>query len=103
VRQNLRVRFFLSLAVVAAVACGAPAAPTEVTGPITAIGRDDEGTITSFTVEEVGTPYRIRIDPTREYGFDLEHLGEHRVQRLPVRVTLDDRDGTLVAVEIVDA
>jgi hypothetical protein len=103
VRQNLGVRVFLSLAVVAAVACGTTEAPTEVTGPITAIGRNDAGTITSFTVEEIGTPYRIRIDPTRDYGFDLEHLEVHRVQRLPVRVTLDDRDGTLVAVEILDA
>ena len=85
------------------MACGAPTAPTEVTGPITAIGRNDAGAITSFTVEEDGTSYRIRIDQTRDYGFDLEHLEEHRVQRLPVRVTLDDRDGTLVAVEILDA
>ena len=102
-RQNQRVRLFLSLAVVAAVACGGPAAPTEVTGPITDIGRNDEGAITSFTVEEDGPSYRIRIDQTRDYGFDLEHLEEHRAQRLPVRVTLDDRDGTLVAVEILDA
>jgi hypothetical protein len=103
VRQNLGVRLFLFLAVVAAVGCGAAEAPTEVTGLITAIGRNDEGAITSFTVEEVGTPYRIRIDPTRDYGFDLEHLEVHRDQRLPVRVTLEDRDGTLVAVEILDA
>lgn len=93
----------VSLLLAGAVACGTAEAPAEVTGPITAIGRNDAGTIASFTVEEVGTPYRIRIDPTRDYGFDLEHLEEHRVQRLPVRVTLDDRDGTLVAVEIVDA
>jgi hypothetical protein len=103
VRHNLVVRVFLSLAVAAAVACGGPAAPTEVTGPIADIGRNDEGAITSFTVEEAGTEYRIRIDQTRDYGFDLEHLEEHRVQRLPVRVTLDDRDGTLFAVEILDA
>jgi hypothetical protein len=103
VRHNLSVRLFLSLAVVAAVACGAPETPTEVTGPITDIGRNDAGAITSFTVEEVGTAYRIRIDPARDYGFDLEHLEAHRAQRLPVRVTLDDRDGTLVAVAILDA
>jgi hypothetical protein len=93
----------VSLLLVGAVACGAATAPAEVTGLITAIGRNDEGAIRSFTVEEVGTPYRIRIDQTRDYGFDLEHLEEHRVQRLPVRVTLADRDGTLVAVEIFDA
>ena len=93
----------VSLLLVGAVACGAATAPAEVTGLITAIGRNDEGAIRSFTVEEVGTPYRIRIDQTRDYGFDLEHLEEHRVQRLPVRVTLADRDGALVAVEIFDA
>jgi hypothetical protein len=93
----------ISLLLAGAVACGAAEAPAEVTGPITAIGRNDAGAITSFTVEEAGTPYRIQIDQTRDYGFDLEHLEAHRVQRLPVRVTLDDRDGTLIAVEILDA
>jgi hypothetical protein len=39
----------------------------------------------------------------RDYGFDLEHLEEHRVQRLPVRVTLEEDCGHLEAVEIVDA
>ena len=93
----------VSLLLVGTVACGAAAAPAEVTGLITAIGRNHEGAITSFTVEEDGTAYRIRIDQTRDYGFDLEHLEVHRAQRLPVRVTLDDRYGTLVAVEILDA
>jgi hypothetical protein len=93
----------VSLLLVGAVACGAATAPAEVTGLITEIGRNNEGAIRSFTVEEVGNPYRIRIDQTRDYGFDLEHLEEHRVQRLPVRVTLADRDGTLLAVEIFDA
>ncbi|MGH2677165.1 MAG: hypothetical protein ACRDHB_02235, partial [Actinomycetota bacterium] len=77
----------VSLLLAVAVACGdrpgvpsgAAEAPAEVTGLITAIGRNDAGAITSFTVEEVGTPYRIRIDQTRDYGFDLEHLEAHRV------------------------
>jgi hypothetical protein len=93
----------VSLLLTGAVACGGPPAPTEVTGVISGIERDGSGTISAFTVEETGTPYEVRIDRTRDYGFDLEHLEAHRVKRLPVRVTLDDRDGTLFAVEILDA
>jgi hypothetical protein len=85
----------------AVVACGssAPAAPERVTGLISEIERGDDGGITSFTVRG----YEIRIDPQRNYGFDLEHLVEHRVQRDPVRVRLDQREGALYAVEILDA
>ena len=105
-RQNApvkAVRLVVSALLAGAVACQAPPAPSEVTGLITAIERDAAGTIVSFTVEDAGTPYEVRIDPGRDYGFDLEHLAEHRAQRVPVRVTLADRDGTPTAVQILDA
>ncbi|HZB04575.1 MAG TPA: hypothetical protein VE737_09690 [Actinomycetota bacterium] len=77
--------------------------PGAVTGQITAVGRDDRGVIRTFTVEDDGTDYRVRIDPSRDYGFDLEHLVEHRTQRLPVRVTLEQRGEEIYAIEILDA
>lgn len=101
------MRSVLAVGLVVAVACGSPSepapAPGQVTGLITSIGRGDDGAIESFTVEQEGQTYDIRIDPTRDYGFDLEHLAEHRADRLPVRVTLQDRNGALYAVAILDA
>lgn len=107
VRQNARVRSVAVLLIAGAVACGAsagaPPAPGRVTGTITAVDRDGSGTIVAFTVQEAATAYEIRIDPSKDYRFDLEHLEEHRAGHLPVRVTLEDRDGSLYAVEILDA
>lgn len=87
------------------MACGSASepAPDVVTGLITSIGRDGNGTIETFAVSQGDASYDVRIDPGRDYGFDLEHLAEHRAGRLPVRVTLDERDGVLYAVEILDA
>lgn len=77
--------------------------PAEVTGLITAVERNDRGTITAITVDADGGAYDIRIDPGRDYGFDLEHLEEHRAQELPVRVTIEQRGDDAFAVEILDA
>jgi hypothetical protein len=108
VRHNARMRI-VPLLLLAAVACSSeppaagPAAPTEVTGEITAIARGRDGRIAAFTVDAGGRRHEIRIDAERDYGFDLEHLEEHRATGDPVRVTLEDRDGRLYAVEILDA
>jgi len=108
VGHNARMRI-VPLLLLAAVACSSeppaagPAAPTEVTGEITAIARGRDGRIAAFTVDAGGRRHEIRIDAERDYGFDLEHLEEHRATGDPVRVTLADRDGRLYAVEILDA
>jgi hypothetical protein len=89
------------------VACGSPAQPApppdEVTGLITTISRGEEGAIESFTVRESDRTFEIRIDAGRDYGFDLEHLEQHRASKWPVRVLLEERNGALYAVEILDA
>jgi hypothetical protein len=107
VGHNPEVRPVISLALVVVVACGStaepPSSPDQVTGLITSIGRGGDGSIESFTVDQGGRTYEIRIDPGRDYGFDLEHLEVHRVDRLPVRVRLTERQGTLLATEILDA
>jgi hypothetical protein len=45
----------------------------------------------------------IRIDPSRDYGFDLTHLNEHQSTGDPVRVRLRQRDEGLYALQIDDA
>ncbi len=105
-RQTPPVVAMWALLLVGAVACGgserAPP-PERVTGPIMEIGRGDAGAIESFTVREDGRTFRILIDPQRDYGFDLEHLEDHRTSELPVRVRLEQRNGGLYAAEILDA
>jgi hypothetical protein len=80
-----------------------PEVPTEVTGPITALGRAADGTIESLTVRDGDRTFDIRIDPGRDYGFSLEHLEVHRATGAPVLVHVRVRDGALYAVEILDA
>ncbi|HEX2030904.1 MAG TPA: hypothetical protein VHL78_05825 [Actinomycetota bacterium] len=106
VGQNPAVLLVAVIALVLAVGCGGsePAPPPErVTGLITEIARDAGGTIESFVVRQGARSFDVRIDPARDYGFDLEHLEEHRTQELPVLVRLRERDGALYAVEILDA
>ncbi|HEX6262295.1 MAG TPA: hypothetical protein VF097_05550 [Actinomycetota bacterium] len=99
------MRIVLGIVVLALAACSSSPAteesvPGEVTGAITEIARGDGDEIEAFTVD--GT-HRIRIDPGREYGFDLEHLVEHQTTGDPVRVTTESRYGVAYAVEILDA
>lgn len=78
--------------------------PAEVTGAITEISRGAYGGIDSFTVRADGeAAYEIRIDPARDYGFDLEHLVEHRDSGDPVVVRTEEREGIVYATEILDA
>ncbi len=75
----------------------------QVTGVITQIARGADGQIQQFAVRQGAELLEIRIDPRRNYGFDLEHLEQHRASDWPVTVRLDERDGALYAVEILDA
>ena len=100
----MRLTAILAMTILPAPACSAePETPAEVTGLITALEQSDRGPITGFTVDADGQRYDIRIDRERDYGFELEHLEEHRAQELPVRVTLEERDDGLYAVAIEDA
>jgi hypothetical protein len=94
----------LALTALLVVSCTAERkpAPDQVTGVITEVRRA-QGRIAGFTVDSGAESYAIDIDPRRDYGFDLEHLEEHRRTGDPVRVDLQDRDGRLVALTILDA
>ncbi len=95
----------ITLLLLLGVACGSNAgqAPDQVTGVITTIGRGAEGDIQRFVVRQGDRAFEIRIDPRRDYGFDLGHLEQHRASEWPVTVRLEQRDSAVYAVEILDA
>ena len=95
----------LAAVLLAGVACGSDGdpAPRQVTGVITEITRGTGGQIQSFAVRRGDQSVEIQVDRQRDYGFDLEHLEVHRRSNWPVMVRLEQRDGTLYAVEILDA
>ena len=76
--------------------------PSEVTGLITKLTYDGEQ-LTSFVVESGESSVEILIDPEHDYGFNLDHLEQHRDKEQPVLVTIDARGEALYAVEINDA
>ena len=77
-------------------------APSLLTGTIVTLERDAEG-ISAFTLRSGSKTYRVEIAREIAYGFDLEHLEQHRVLGQRVRCRLDERDGRLVATAIFDA
>jgi hypothetical protein len=91
------------------VACGAPAQKARpvalrpgVEGLITEI-RTEGRAVVAFTLDSKVEQTEVLIDPARDYGFDLNHLKEHRDLMQPVRVTVEERKGGLYAVSIDDA
>jgi hypothetical protein len=76
--------------------------PSQLTGLITEV-EPERGTPEKFLLEADGQGYEVQIDPARDYGFDLVHLREHQRDAWPVRCRLEERDGVLYALEIVDA
>ena len=77
--------------------------PSEVTGVIVSID-PEEGHPESFTLRDAeDRSYEIAIADDIDYGFDLHHLHEHMTSEDPVIVSLDNRDGDLVATSIEDA
>jgi hypothetical protein len=56
-----------------------------------------------MVVESEKLTLEVMIDPTRDYGFNLNHLYEHLDTGDPVHVPLEQRDGTAYAAEIEDA
>jgi hypothetical protein len=92
----------VTVILVASCAAEQPPAPDQVTGMITEVRRA-QGRIIGFTLNAGTEDLHIDIDPDRDYGFDLEHLEDHRRSGDPVRVNLRSRGGRLVALTILDA
>ncbi|MFN2469563.1 MAG: hypothetical protein ABR583_00930 [Gaiellaceae bacterium] len=71
-------------------------------GTITEIARAD-GFVSSITVRtEGGKEYTLVTPDEIAYGFDLNHMEEHRINGDPVSCKVEERDGRLVALTIDD-
>ena len=97
--------FALCLVVLTLVACAAGTDQQQgdqITG--TLVGIDANGAdFRSITVEHGSDSTEILIKEGYDYGFDLAHLYEHLEKHLPVRVTIERKDGRPYALAIDDA
>ncbi len=78
------------------------AAPKTVTGVIVEIDGFG-GDVEAFVLDAGGEEYEIRVAPEVDYGYDLSHLYLHESDGLPVRCSLETRNGELYALRIDDA
>ncbi len=69
---------------------------------VTEVESEGLGDVRAFTIRSQGETYRFDIDPDHDYGFNLDHLNEHRTSGDPVRVRWEERDDGFVAREIED-
>lgn len=83
-------------------ACGGAADKETVTGIVTEVESTGLNEVESFELKSGDEVRTILIDDSVDYGFPLGHLEEHRVGALPVEVEIEERDGRLYAVTIVD-
>jgi hypothetical protein len=81
---------------------GSDRTPNEIVGVIVEIFRSD-GTIEAVTIRSDRETQRVELDPAIDYGFDLEHLEEHRRTADPVRCRVTLRGAEVVATAILDA
>jgi hypothetical protein len=101
-------RIVLCLAFIASAACGdgEPAAPSELTGTVIAVDAASLTEINSFTLEAGDDRHEIFIDPEVDYsssGFVPQHLREHVISGIRVRVEVESREGRLYAIAMEDA
>lgn len=72
------------------------------TGIVTNVESEGLNEVSSFTLKSGDETFEILIDESVTYGFPLGHLEEHRVSAAPVEVEVEERDGDLYALSIVD-
>jgi len=98
------MRHLLAAGLVVVVACAGP--QDRVDGVVVAVDGDLDGVVSFEIVTTTGE--RLGFVPDAELdsfvdGAPLSHLNEHLRTGVRVRVTYEDRDGTLVAVAVADA
>jgi hypothetical protein len=80
-----------------------PEVPSEVTGVVVGVDSAGLGDVRSFELKDGNETFRIFIDPSVDYDFEVGHLSEHLAGGEPVSVRIDERDGKLFALTIADA
>jgi hypothetical protein len=101
-------RIVMCLAFIASVACGEgePAKPSQLTGTVIAVDAASLTKVNSFTLKAGDDRHDILIDPEVDYsssGFVPQHLREHVISGIRVRVEVERRDGRLYARSMEDA
>jgi hypothetical protein len=101
-------RIVLCLAFIALVACGnaEPAKPSQLTGTVIAVDAASLTKVNSFTLKAGDDRHEIFIDPKVDYsssGFVPQHLREHVISGIRVRVEVERREGRLYAQSMEDA
>jgi hypothetical protein len=101
-------RIVMCLAFIASVACGdgEPARPSQLTGTVIAVDAVSLTKVNSFTLKAGDDRHQIYIAPEVDYsssGFVPQHLREHVISGIRVRVEVERRDGRLFAVAMEDA
>ncbi len=92
-----------AVALLGACAGGEQRSPSQVVGVVTEV-ESERGRVSAFTVEaEEGETYEVFVADDVDYGFDLDHLYEHEETGDPVRCRVEQRDGRLYALSILDA
>ena len=76
--------------------------PTLIEGRVVSLEYED-ARLRSFTVDAGGERHELYITRDVSYGFDLDHLRQHREDGAPVRCDVEERGGRLVALTIEDA
>ena len=105
--MKFRTFAFASLLLVA-LACGEDGTgensemSTTLTGIVVSVESEGLNEVTRFELKEGDEVHPILIDEDIKYGFPLGHLEEHRVSSAPVEVAIEERDGDLYALSIVD-
>ena len=77
--------------------------PSELTGVVLAVDARSITDVVSFTLTSGDRRYRVFLDPDAHYEFSPGHLREHVLSGEPVRVELEEHDGTLFATALTDA
>ena len=107
--MNSRFLAFIGAAILLTAACNdTPAASsTEVlTGTVVAVDARSLTDIVSFTLRRGGEQLEIYIDDGHDYsatGFLPQHLREHVITGVRVRVEAERRGNRLVAIGMTDA
>ncbi|MBD0348377.1 MAG: hypothetical protein ICV59_04420 [Thermoleophilia bacterium] len=103
-RSTVRRAAALAAALATLAACGSDGSdvPETVAGTIVSLEYEG-GLLRSFTVRDGGgETHELFVDGDVSYGFDLDHLRQHRADGAPVRCDVERRNGELIALTIED-
>jgi hypothetical protein len=98
----MRRAFAASCLVLVLASCTESDTPSEITGTVVEVDSTGLTEVDSIVVSSDGDRFTILLDENTELDFPPAHLNEHRISGDPVRVEVEESDGTLVATSIGD-